>query len=50
MIEEQALRGVHKIGQEKKATTIRHLMRDSFDEIRSDDELYMLALLSAGDF
>ncbi|KAI9640654.1 hypothetical protein NHQ30_010958 [Ciborinia camelliae] len=32
MIEEQALCRVHRVGQQKNVTTIRYLMRDSFEE------------------
>ncbi|KAM3068187.1 hypothetical protein ACMFMG_011234 [Clarireedia jacksonii] len=33
MIEEQALCRVHRVGQEREVTTIRYLMRDSFEEV-----------------
>jgi len=32
MIEEQALCRVHRVGQKRDVTTIRYLMRDSFEE------------------
>ncbi|KAH6717695.1 P-loop containing nucleoside triphosphate hydrolase protein [Leptodontidium sp. MPI-SDFR-AT-0119] len=32
MVEEQALCRVHRVGQERNVTTIRYLMRDSFEE------------------
>jgi len=32
MIEEQALSRVHRVGQQRHVTTIRYLMRDSFEE------------------
>ena len=35
MIEEQALCRVHRVGQERNVTTIRYLMRDSFEEVGS---------------
>jgi hypothetical protein len=34
MIEEQALCRVHRVGQQRNVTTIRYLMRDSFEEVR----------------
>jgi hypothetical protein len=33
MIEEQALSRVHRVGQKRNVTTIRYLMRDSFEEV-----------------
>ena len=33
MIEEQALCRVHRVGQNRDVTTIRYLMRDSFEEV-----------------
>jgi len=33
MIEEQALCRVHRVGQQRKVTTVRYLMRDSFEEV-----------------
>ncbi|PQE30180.1 SNF2 family N-terminal domain-domain-containing protein [Rutstroemia sp. NJR-2017a WRK4] len=33
MIEEQALCRVHRVGQQREVTTIRYLMRDSFEEV-----------------
>ena len=33
MIEEQALCRVHRVGQKRDVTTIRYLMRDSFEEV-----------------
>ena len=33
MIEEQALYRVHRVGQKRSVTTIRYLMRDSFEEV-----------------
>lgn len=33
MIEEQALCRVHRISQKRKVTTIRYLMRNSFEEV-----------------
>jgi len=33
MIEEQALCRVHRVGQQRQVTTIRYLMRDSFEEV-----------------
>ena len=33
MIEEQALCRVHRVGQKRSVTTIRYLMRDSFEEV-----------------
>jgi len=35
MTEEQALCRVHRVGQEREVTTIRYLMRDSFEEVYS---------------
>lgn len=35
MIEEQALCRVHRVGQKHDVTTIRYLMRDSFEEVSS---------------
>ncbi|KAE9378355.1 hypothetical protein N431DRAFT_541839 [Stipitochalara longipes BDJ] len=35
MIEEQALCRVHRVGQQRKVTTIRYLMRGSFEEVSS---------------
>lgn len=35
MIEEQALCRVHRVGQTRRVTTIRYLMRDSFEEVGS---------------
>ncbi|KAH9217258.1 putative SWI/SNF-related matrix-associated actin-dependent regulator of chromatin subfamily A member 3-like 3 [Leptodontidium sp. 2 PMI_412] len=35
MVEEQALCRVHRVGQERNVTTIRYLMRDSFEEVNS---------------
>ena len=40
MTEEQALCRVHRVGQQRKVTTIRYLMRGSLEEVSSD----MLAL------
>ena len=33
MVEEQALCRVHRVGQKRSVTTIRYLMRDSFEEV-----------------
>jgi len=33
MIEEQALCRVHRVGQRRNVTTIRYVMRDSFEEV-----------------
>jgi hypothetical protein len=33
MIEEQALCRVHRVGQKRNVTTIRYMMRDSFEEV-----------------
>ena len=33
MIEEQALCRVHRVGQKRDVTTIRYLMRESFEEV-----------------
>ena len=33
MIEEQALCRVHRVGQKRNVTTVRYLMRDSFEEV-----------------
>jgi len=33
MVEEQALCRVHRVGQKRKVTTIRYLMRGSFEEV-----------------
>lgn len=33
MIEEQALSRIHRVGQKREITTIRYLMRDSFEEV-----------------
>lgn len=33
MIEEQALCRVHRVGQTRPCTTIRYIMRDSFEEV-----------------
>lgn len=33
MIEEQALCRVHRVGQLRNVTTIRYLMRNSFEEV-----------------
>lgn len=35
MIEEQALCRVHRVGQKRDVTTIRYLMRDSFEEVKA---------------
>jgi DNA polymerase III psi subunit len=35
MIEEQALCRVHRVGQTRDITTIRYLVRDSFEEVSS---------------
>ncbi|PMD44628.1 hypothetical protein L207DRAFT_421525 [Hyaloscypha variabilis F] len=35
MIEEQALCRVHRVGQQREVTTIRYLMRGSFEEVSS---------------
>lgn len=34
MIEEQALCRVHRVGQQREVTTVRYLMRGSFEEVR----------------
>ena len=34
MLEEQALDRVHRIGQTKPVTTIRYIIKDSFEEVR----------------
>jgi len=39
MIEEQALCRVHRVGQQRDVTTVRFLMRDSFEEVRSHNDL-----------
>ena len=47
MIEEQALCRVHRVGQKRTVTTIRYLMRNSFEEVGSqsgnpsDFEVYL---------
>jgi hypothetical protein len=33
MIEEQALCRVHRVGQRRNVTTVRYVMRDSFEEV-----------------
>lgn len=33
MVEEQALCRVHRVGQRREVTTIRYLIRDSFEEV-----------------
>lgn len=33
MIEEQALCRVHRVGQQRNVTTVRYLMKDSFEEV-----------------
>lgn len=33
MIEEQALCRVHRVGQRRNVTTVRYLMRNSFEEV-----------------
>jgi hypothetical protein len=33
MIEEQALCRVHRVGQKRSVTTIRYIMRKSFEEV-----------------
>jgi hypothetical protein len=35
MIEEQALCRVHRVGQQREVTTVRYLMRGSFEEVSS---------------
>lgn len=35
MIEEQALCRIHRVGQKRNVTTIRYLMKDSFEEVSS---------------
>jgi hypothetical protein len=35
MIEEQALCRVHRVGQQREVTTVRYLIRDSFEEVSS---------------
>jgi hypothetical protein len=35
MIEEQALCRIHRVGQQRNVTTVRYLMRDSFEEVRA---------------
>ena len=35
MIEEQALDRIHRIGQKKPVTTIRYIVKDSFEEVIS---------------
>lgn len=35
MVEEQALCRIHRVGQERPVTTIRYLMRESFEEVRT---------------
>jgi hypothetical protein len=35
MVEEQALCRVHRVGQQRNVTTIRYLMRGSFEEVCS---------------
>jgi SNF2 family DNA or RNA helicase len=34
MMEEQALARVHRIGQKKQVTTIRYIMKDSYEQVR----------------
>jgi SNF2 family DNA or RNA helicase len=34
MVEEQALCRVHRVGQKRDVTTIRYLMRGSFEEVK----------------
>ena len=33
MVEEQALCRVHRVGQKRNVTTVRYLIRDSFEEV-----------------
>lgn len=35
MVEEQALCRVHRVGQQRDVTTVRYLMKDSFEEVRN---------------
>ena len=34
MIEEQALDRIHRLGQTKEVTTVRYVIRGSFEEVR----------------
>jgi hypothetical protein len=50
MIEEQALCRVHRVGQQRNVTTIRYLMRDSFEEVRLYFTLEIMTLTRRADF
>lgn len=36
-LEDQALARIHRIGQTKEVTTVRFIVRDSFEEVRNED-------------
>lgn len=47
-LEDQALARIHRIGQTKEVTTIRFIVRDSFEEVRIEVTMsfkYILQLL-----
>ena len=33
MVEEQALCRIHRVGQSRNVTTVRYVMKDSFEEV-----------------
>ena len=42
MIEEQALCRVHRVGQKRDVTTVRYLIRDSFEEVWTHQRILLL--------
>lgn len=36
MSEEQALDRIHRLGQKREVTTVRYIIKDSFEEVRSN--------------
>lgn len=39
-LEDQALARIHRIGQTKEVTTVRFIVRDSFEEVRIEAATY----------
>lgn len=44
-LEDQALARIHRIGQTKEVTTVRFIVRDSFEEVRSELTSYFQYIL-----
>ena len=45
MVEDQALDRVHRIGQEKEVTTVRYIVNNTLEEVRSYQCHYLMSTM-----